>query len=82
MNTDPQHDSPEVPVDRREVRRRRQLAGLTQVQLAEKAGVSHGYIGHIERGIRPRVSPPVFARLCDALDAQDRQELMARTGVA
>lgn len=80
MSTDPLHDSPNVPLNTAELRKLRQLAGLTQAQLAEKASVSFSYVAHIERGIRPHVSPPVFARLCDALGVQNRKELMAQVG--
>lgn len=82
VTEDPQHESPAVAIDRHEVRRRRHLCGLSQAQLAERAAISFAYVGHIERGQRPRVSAPVFARICDALGVQDRQELIAQDGAA
>lgn len=66
-----------VAIDRTELRRRRHLLGESQAQFAERAGISAGYISLIESGQRLTVSPPVFARICDALGAADRTELMA-----
>lgn len=66
-----------VVVDRAQLRRRRQIKGLDQAELAVLAKVSPSYVGHIESGRRPTVSPGVFARICDALDVEDRTELMA-----
>lgn len=66
-----------VRIDRRKLRTLRQASGLNQIQLAERAGLSFGYIGHLERGTRLRVSPRVLALLCMALNVQDRTELMA-----
>lgn len=66
-----------VVIDRAELRRRRQLKGLNQAELAQLAGVSFSYVGHIESGRRPTVSPRVFVKLCDALEVSDRTELMA-----
>jgi len=41
-------------------------AGLTQEQLAAKAGVSREYVNYLERGKRvPTV--PMFVRLCKAM---------------
>jgi len=40
---------------------------LTQAALAEKAGVSTSFIGHIERGSRV-VSLDTFVRICTALN--------------
>lgn len=66
-----------VRIDRRKLRSLRQISGLSQLELADRAGVSFGYVGHLERGTRLRVSPGVLADLCDALGVQDRTELMA-----
>jgi transcriptional regulator with XRE-family HTH domain len=65
-----------VRVDRAEARRRRHLAGLTQAELAEIIGVNGSYISLIESGQRPTIGPGVFVRLCDALDVEDRTELI------
>lgn len=67
-----------VHIDRVELRRRRKLSGLSYAGLAAKAGISFGYVGQLERGNRLTVSPPVFARLCDALGVQDRTKLLAK----
>lgn len=77
MNETRPRRSAAVRIDREELRKRRQLAGLNQAELAKKAHVSFSYVGHIESGRRPTVSPRVFVQLCDALDVQDRTELMA-----
>jgi len=66
-----------VPIEKSELRRRRQILGETQAQFADRCAVSAGYISQLESGVRERVSPPVFARICDALKVEDRAELMA-----
>lgn len=70
-------ESPMVQIDRRKLRRLRQQNGMSQLKFAEEAGLSFGYVGHLERGTRTRVSPRVLGQLCDALGVQDRTELMA-----
>jgi ribosome-binding protein aMBF1 (putative translation factor) len=49
------------------VRQARQKRGWTQVELAEKAGLSGNYVARLERG---EVGPSLFVaqRLCEALD--------------
>jgi transcriptional regulator with XRE-family HTH domain len=66
-----------VAIDRAKMRRLRQIKGLNQPELARRVGVTRSYIGHIESGRRPTMSPRVFAALCDALELEDREELMA-----
>lgn len=66
-----------VRIDRRKLRTLRQIKGLNQIELAQLAGISFGYLGHLERGTRLRISPNVLVRLCDALGVQDRTELLA-----
>lgn len=46
---------------------RRTALGITQAELADTVGVTHGYIGHLEKQRRP-VSPEVAQRLAEALD--------------
>ena len=65
-----------VKINRDRLRRRREIAGLNQARLAEETGLSFSYIAHIERGIRPRVSPEVLGLLSDALGIEDRAELI------
>ena len=71
-----QRESPNVAIDGAKLRHARHLAGLGQTPLATKAGVSQSYISAIEDGTRTRVSPEIYARLCDALDITDRTTLM------
>lgn len=58
------------------VRELRKLQGYTQTSLAELAGISIQYVSLIEREDRKTVSPPVFARICDALGIQNRRDLI------
>lgn len=69
--------SPHVRVDRKKLRRLRQLSGMNQLELGRAAGLSNSYIGYLERGVRQAVSPAAFVRICDALDVLDRTELIA-----
>lgn len=68
-------ETPHVAIDRAKLRLERKLNGLNQRELGEAIGVSGGYIGHIESGRRPTVSPSVYVRLCDRLGL-NRTELM------
>jgi len=49
------------------VRYFRQLKGLTQVELADKAGIHYTYIGGIERGER-NISMESFEKILNALE--------------
>lgn len=49
------------------IRHYRHKLGLTQEQLAERAGVSASFLGHIERGSRA-ASLETVMQLCAALD--------------
>ena len=49
------------------IRRQRQHLKLTQEQLAELIGVSHSYVGHIERGTR-KASLETLVLLCKQLN--------------
>lgn len=69
-------DASGVAVDGAEVRRRREQMGLTVADLAPLCGITPGALSHIELG-RRRPSPPVFARICDALHVVNRRELLA-----
>ena len=62
----------------RSIRERRQKAGLSQLDLAELAGLSLNHVGLVERGQR---SPSVRAleRVARALGA-DAAELLSRGG--
>lgn len=65
-----------VRINRHKLRLLRQVNGLTQAGLAEAAGISAGYLSHLESGRRETVAPPVYVRICDSLAVQDRTELM------
>ncbi len=49
------------------IRKIRRQHDLTQAELAEKAGLSTSFIGHIERGTRV-LSMETFVQLCCILD--------------
>lgn len=66
-----------VNIDPAELRRKRELLGLNQAELAERAKVHYSFISRLEGGRRAKASPRVFARICDALGVLDRTELMA-----
>jgi transcriptional regulator with XRE-family HTH domain len=40
---------------------------MTQDELAKKAGVTQGYIGHLERGLKRNPSLPTLKKLAKAL---------------
>lgn len=60
--------SPNVPVDGNAIRRLRIDLGYTLVGFAPRVPISWGYLSQIERGRKPRVSPPLFRLLLAALD--------------
>ena len=49
------------------VRQQRKLARMTQEKLAEKAGISFAFVGHIERGTR-KASLETLVKLANALN--------------
>lgn len=65
-----------VEMDGEKLRTLRALLGLKREELATRCEISAGYVSHIETG-RRRPSPPVFARICDALGVSDRRVLLA-----
>jgi transcriptional regulator with XRE-family HTH domain len=75
-----ERESAAVAVNGADIRRRRKLRGWTVTHLALRCGISQQYLSFIERGDRDRVSPPVFARLCDELGVENRSELMLPEG--
>lgn len=48
------------------VKQQRKLAHLTQEKLAEKAGISFAFVGHIERGTR-KASVETLVKIANAL---------------
>lgn len=63
-----------------ELRRYRRALRLTQSELAERAGVSAGYISHLETGKRANPSLPVMGRLAAALHITVGELLAERAG--
>ncbi|PLS84609.1 MAG: hypothetical protein CYG60_17030, partial [Actinobacteria bacterium] len=57
----------------------RRAAGLTQEELASRAGLSPGAVGTLERGVRSRPYPHTVRALADALGVaeEDRAALLA-----
>lgn len=60
----------------RQVRDMRRQQGLTQEELAEKVGISHSFLGHIERGSRI-ASMETLVMLCNALKVTPQALLIA-----
>lgn len=58
----------------RRIRALRQERALTQEQLAEKAGISLPFLGHIERGTR-KLSIETLYKLMDALECTPEEIL-------
>jgi transcriptional regulator with XRE-family HTH domain len=56
-----------IRVNPRTVSRTRENLGLTQTELAHRAGISPSYASMIERGLRTSLSPHVAGRLADVL---------------
>lgn len=59
------------------IREKRKAKGLTQEELAEKVGVSAGYVGQVERGeLTPSLS--VIAMLVDILALTPTRSFLSR----
>lgn len=72
-----------VHIDGDQLRTKRKLAGHALVDFAALAEISFQYLSQIERGDRQSVSPPVFARICDALGvAEEDRDQLVRSAVA
>lgn len=69
---------PAVVIDGPKLKELRRARRDTLKTLAATCGISFQYLSQIERGDRPRVSPPVYSRLCTALELNedDRQTLL------
>ena len=65
-----------TPNSARIIREARQAAGLTQLELAEKLGVTIGTIGYYERGAGMPKTDNLFA-LCDILHIRPADLLRA-----
>ena len=65
------------PIDPREIRKMRKELGITQEELAKKAGVTQAYIAKLESGkVDPRLS--TFNRILQALLECKKAQLRAR----
>ena len=53
---------------RNKIKKYRELRGLTLKELAEKSGVSAGYLCHLEKGSRVNPSTEVMEKIASALD--------------
>ena len=73
----PEKRAPEAFAGR--LRSLRKAAGLTQEELAARAGLSPGAVGTLERGVRSRPYPHTVRALADALNVgeEDRAALLA-----
>ena len=60
----------------------RQAAGLTQEELAERAGLTAHAVSALERGTRTRPHPHTLRSLARALDTSDRDLALLRAAVA
>lgn len=61
------------------IKQARKDAGLTQDQLAERAGVHRVYLSNLERNLKSP-SLDVFLRLCDALRIPPEEVIRRITG--
>src|SRR4026207_522368 len=55
------------------LRQSRERAGLSQEELAERAGISANAVSALERGIRQRPHPAPIRALVDALELTDEE---------
>ena len=71
--------NPNVLIDGVKMGELRKLLGETQAVFAQRAGISPAYVSQIEKQQRKYVSPPMFARICDALGiaVEDRAKMIA-----
>ncbi|MFD4596817.1 helix-turn-helix domain-containing protein [Streptomyces sp. NPDC058464] len=62
-----------------EIRKLRMQAGLSTVELAQKAQISRRYLGHLETGYRTRMRPGPYQRLRTALGLPAGSEQILQT---
>jgi transcriptional regulator with XRE-family HTH domain len=83
--TEVQSPSPKTPPDAKALgdylRAGRIAARLSMRSLAERVGVSYGYMSRLESGHFLRPSPDILYRLAEVLEI-DGNDLLARTGYA
>jgi len=63
-----------------ELRKARELAGLTQEQLSFQAGLSRPYVSQLERNLKSPTVDTLF-RICDALEVE-AADIIARVDAA
>lgn len=63
---------PGVDINGALLRELRQLSGDTLKAFAPKCGIGFKFLSEVELG-KKRVSPPTFARICDALEIPRNQ---------
>ncbi len=63
------------------MKRRRRLLAISQMQLAERAEISAGYVGEVELG-RKYPSPEILMRIASALGVRPYRLLMGPDDVA
>ncbi|GAA2199787.1 MULTISPECIES: helix-turn-helix domain-containing protein [Streptomyces] len=67
------HQPTTFEVDGDAIREERMQAGLTQTELARRAGISPRYVSHLETGSRKDMRPKTYKRLREALNATDER---------
>ena len=77
MTQAPPSAPPAVEIDGAAVREARKQAGMTITMLAGRVGLTVGYLSQIERGTKPRMSPPAYLRLVEALQIDDPNQIRA-----
>lgn len=60
------------------LRRHREAAGLTQRELAERAGITANAVGMLERGERKHPQPYTVRQLADALGLAGQERALDR----
>lgn len=65
----------------RAMKRRRAFLAISQMELAERAGISPGYVGEVEMG-RKYPSPDILERIAVALEVRPYRLLMSDEDVA
>jgi transcriptional regulator with XRE-family HTH domain len=63
------------------MKRRRATLAISQMELAERAGISAGYVGEVEMG-RKYPSPEILERIASALKVRPYRLLMSDEDVA
>ncbi|TXJ78566.1 XRE family transcriptional regulator [Streptomyces lavendulae] len=65
------HQPTTFEVDGDAIREERMQAGLTQDELAQRAGISRRYVSHLENGTRRHMGLKTYPRLRSALNTTD-----------